>query len=840
MLTTELDTEQPAGLSQAEAEARLKAWGPNALPKSRARTLPRIVIETAREPMFLLIVAAALIYLVLGDVGEGLFLFAGALLTVGLVIMQEARSERALAALRDLAQPKVRVVRDGASTLIAAVDLAPGDLLLVGEGDRVPADAVFVEGGVLSVDESALTGESAPVAKRKALAHESFDDDVTPGAETGPFLFSGSLIVRGQGAALVARTGARSTLGKIGAALAGMEHEATPLQRAAGKLIALLGVVALGFCVVVAIAYGWSLGDWTAGMLAGITVAISLIPEEFPMVLAVFMALGAWRLATHRVLVRRSAVIETLGAATALCVDKTGTLTENRMQVAAVWANGERRDVPARGDNEPAREAIALARLASAVRPIDPMDRALDKITPSPAGTPERTWPLRPQLMAFVQLWRRGADGVLAAKGAPEAVFSLCALSEAKVAELQSVTDDFAHDGFRVLGVASAQTDAGFDGEPADLTFDFAGLVAFVDPLRADVPVALREAQGAGIKVAMITGDHPATARAIAEAAGIDTSGGVLTGADIAELSRPMLRQAVRRVGVFARVSPDQKLLLVEALRAEGELVAMTGDGVNDAPALEAAHIGIAMGQRGTDVAREAADLVLLDDSFASIVGGVRLGRRIFTNLRNALTYITAIHVPIAGLALGPVVLGMPPMLFPMHVVALELAIDPTCALAFEGERSDAKAMQRPPRRRDEPLFGMRQIVIALVQGAGLLLAVFALYAWALSTYAEEIARGGAFIALVLGNLALALSDSMTSGRLLGAHRLPFILIALAVSTLLTAIFVVPGLAGVFDVASPPALLLTLSMLLAAGVGVYAWLVRALARRVAGGAKKAA
>ncbi|MCR5880828.1 cation-translocating P-type ATPase [Phenylobacterium sp. J367] len=804
--------------------------GPNELPRPAARSVVRIVAETLREPMFLLLLGAAGLYLTLGDLSEGAFLLLGALAAIGLVILQEARSERALAALRDLAQPQVRVLRDGVERRIAARDLVPGDLFLVGEGERIAADALLVAGGLLTVDESLLTGESGPVPRRPARPGESFGQ-AEPGGEPGPWLFAGTLPVAGQGLALAARTGAESAIGRIGRSLADIPQEPTPLQRTAGRLAAALGGVALVFCGLVAVAYGLLRGDWVEGTLAGVTVAIALIPEEFPMVLAVFLALGAWRLAAHKVLVRRSAVIETLDAATVLCVDKTGTLTENRMQLvrawspAGEWSFGEAGSAPA----DAARALLVLAADACAVRPTDPMDRAVRRLVPGGEGEPAEVWPLRPERLAFVQAWAEGEEVRLVAKGAPEAVFALCRLPDAEVAALQAETARLAGEGLRVLGVAQARA-ARLPDDPAAAVFDFAGLLGFADPLRGDAAAALAEARGAGIRVVMITGDHPATARAIARQAGLDVTAGVLTGAEIAGLSLEDLAARVRRAEVFARVAPEQKLRLVEALKLDGEVVAMTGDGVNDAPALEAAHIGIAMGGRGTDVAREAADLVLLDDSFPAIVGGVRLGRRIFANLRRALTYVTAIHVPIAGVALAPVLLGLPPLLYPMHVVLLELAIDPTCALVFETARSDEGAMRRPPRRADEPLFGLRQAAFAVVQGLSVLVGVLGVYIWALAAHPPATARGAAFLTLVLGNLVLALADSSGGRRLFALERLAFWAIALAVCAVTAVVLTVPAVAEVFRVAPPPPGPLAVATLVAVVTGGWPGLLGRLRR----------
>jgi len=829
------------GLSQAEADRRLAALGPNEIPTSAGRGVLRIAFETVREPMFLLLIGAAALYLVLGDLGEGLFLMGGAMATVGLVVLQEARSERALEALRDLSQPRARVIRDKVEHSIAARDLVPGDIILIGEGERLPADGVLAAGEVLSVDESALTGESAPVSKRPLGPNESVADDVTPGAESGPHLFSGSLVVRGQAVAQVSRTGVDTALGRIGGSLAAIRQEPTPLQRTAGRLVTWLGVLALVFCAIVAITYGLVRGDWVGGMLAGITVAIALIPEEFPMVLAVFLALGAGRLAARQVLVRRSAVIEALGGATVLCVDKTGTLTRNQMQVARLWTEaGE--TVVSGGEPlvGPAAALVDIAALASAVHPADPMDKAVRILLETggaseggPAAEPERAWPLCPEMMAVIQVWRQAGDERLAAaKGAPEAIFRLCRLPDAHVARLTAVVGAYAEQGLRVLGVASCRTDGDFPDAPQAAPFAFAGLIGFLDPVRDDVPAALKEAQAAGICVVMITGDHPATALAIAKAAGLDTSGGVMLGDELAALSSADLASRLRDVRVFARVIPQQKLLIVQGFKAAGEVVAMTGDGVNDAPALEAAHIGIAMGKKGTDVAREAADLVLMDDSFASIVGGVRLGRRIFVNLRKALIYITAVHVPIAGLALIPIVLGMPQLLFPMHVVFLELVIDPICAMVFEAEPGGASAMQRPPRRRDEALFGSVQMVLALVQGSGVLVGVFGVYVWSLGQYPEPEARGAAFLALVVGNLVLALADASSTGvRLFAPHRKIYWIIAAAAGGVLTLVLTIPQLAGIFEVAPPHPPLLLAALVIAIISGGWFGVARRLHNR---------
>ncbi len=827
----------PEGLDDAEAEGRLARYGPNLLQQDSRRNAGAIVRETLREPMFLFLLAAAALYLVVGDLREGAFLLGGAIVSLGLVVLQEVRSERALAALRRLAEPHARVIRGGRERRIAARDLVPGDVILAGEGERLPADGILVGGDMLTVDESTLTGESVPVTKDPAAVSAVDVDVARPGGDHTPFLFAGTLIVRGQGVALVCRTGRATPLGALGTSLASIAEEPTLLQRTSGRLIGRLALASVMFCAAVVVAYGVLRGNWFAGALAGITLAISLLPEEFPMVLAIFMAIGAWRLAQNRVLVRRAAVIETLGAVTFLCIDKTGTLTENRMSVAALWVDGELHDLrETSGAWRKSAHVLGKAALASAVRPVDPMDRAIqdlardlgEDVAPADGG-PLRVHPLRPNLLAVIQAWREAEDRfVVAAKGAPEAIMRLCRMAQADRARVHDAVSAMARRGFRVLGVASRRHAGPLPDDLSQDAFTFDGLVGFLDPLRADVPAALAQARSAGIEVAMITGDYPATALEIARRSGIDTSAGVLTGTEIAAIDAGALRERLRRVRIFARVMPEQKLALVEALKTNGEVVVMTGDGVNDAPALRAAHVGIAMGARGTDVAREAADIVLLDDSFASIVAGVGLGRRIFANLRKALTYVTAIHVPVAGLALFPIVAGLPPLLFPMHVVVLEFLIDPICSLVFEAEPAERDAMTKPPRPATEGLFGRRELVLGVLQGMVVLAAVFGLYALSL---AAEIptreARAAAFMALVASNLVLAFAESAEPGTaFFDRRRYVFWSIAAVAVGMGCTILFVPTVSEVFAVTTPAPRTIAVALVVSVVAGGWFGLLR--------------
>lgn len=782
------------GLSTKRAKQLLAEFGPNELERSQSRGLVAVAFATLREPLFGLLIAGCAIYIAIGDLAEGVFLLAGALAAIGLVIFQEVRSERALSALRDLAQPSARVIRDGVEQEIDARSLVPGDRLILGEGQRIPADAQLSEGVVVRIDESALTGESAPVIKGAGPPTES------------RLVRAGTIVLSGAGPAIVEATGARTEFGAIGSSLANIREDITPLQKTARRLVGYLAVAALMFCAIVFGLYVWVRGDVLQAALASITAAISLLPEEFPVVLTVFLALGAWRLARHNVLVRRSAVVETLGAASLLCVDKTGTLTSNKMTLSRLWHEGQVSQ-PADPDlGAGARELLEVAALATVPGSDDPMDRSISAFATgashSLAGDLVATWPIRPKRLAVIQLWARGDETSAAAKGAPETIIGLCRMGQAEARRLRSQAEALAAEGDRVLGVAAARLPQDFRGEPEAGVFEFCGFLAFSDPLREDVPEALQRGRSAGIGVVMITGDHPSTALQIARQAGIDTRNGVLTGDEMLKLDGPGLRERARNTRVYARITPDQKLRLVQTFRRMGHVVVMTGDGVNDGPALKAADVGVAMGQRGTDVARQSADIVLLDDSFASIVGGVRLGRRIFANLRKSLSYITAIHVPLAGLAVLPLLLGWPQFLYPMHVVLLELVIDPMCALVFEAEPSEKDSMRRPPRSPDEPLFGPRQIAMSALQGMLILCAVTLVYGWSLANGEDEQARGAAFLSLAIANVALAMA-SVYGGRggAFDRRRLSMWIVVLAALVMIVASFTIPFIADILQIA---------------------------------------
>lgn len=803
----------PAGLSAVEAQRRLQSEGPNELAITPRHSLLMALVSLWRQPLFVLLFAAAGIYLWLGEQTEALALVASVVVAAAITVFQKYRTERVLVALRDLASPRALVRRDGEAQRVAGREVVRGDLLLLREGDRIAADAAVVEASNLRVDESLLTGESVAVDKFAAAA-----------------LFANTLVVAGTASAVVTATGPHTQFGLIGSAIQSLEEATSPLQRDTSQLSWVFGIAGASLSLLLVLGYGLVHGQWVDGLLRGLTLAMAVLPEEFPLVITVFLALGAWRLAKQHVLTRSPGAIEALGAATVLCVDKTGTLTVNRMELA--------RTTPADGV-----EAALLAEAALRAcepEPFDPMEQACQRwvlaqgVAALPASLLCRRYPLTEARLLVAHAWQ-DADGALciAAKGAPEHVLRLCRLEGAALADALQAVQDLAQQGIRVLGVATAEAT-----EPPDdlgtLPFRFLGLIGFQDPLRPEVPAAVRECQRAGIRILMITGDYPATAVAIAREAGLAAEPRVVTGDELARWPDDTLAARLHEYEVVARATPLTKLRLVQALQGAGEVVAMTGDGVNDAPALRAAHIGVAMGQRGSDVAREAATLVLLRDDFGSLVGAVRQGRRIFANLRQALLYVLAVHVPMVGMSLLPFLVGAPPMLLPLHVMFLEFVIDPACSLVFEAERDSSDVMARPPRPTDEHVLGWRQILNAMLQGAVALAASASAYGLALwQGAAVDAARTVTVTTIIVMNLALILRNRSAERSLLQQLRAPnrvFWFIVAGTVAAWATVLATPGLRGLFRVAPFEAAMLAW-MLPAVAIAMLAleWLGRSQA-----------
>ncbi|WP_096666976.1 cation-translocating P-type ATPase [Dolichospermum compactum] len=802
-MTHKIELQSITGLSVLTAGDRLQEEGYNELPSTQHRQIWEIALEIFQEPIFLLLLGCGIIYLFLGDPQEALILLGFIFFIVGINLYQEQKTEKSLEALRDLSSPRALVIRDGERQRIPGREVVREDVIVLSEGDRVPADAVVMWSTHLSVDESLLTGESLPVRKQDTTDLENTMRTATqhrPGGEDLPFVYSGTLVVQGQGIAQVYATGMQTEMGKIGKALQTVEPEDTVLQRETRKIVSKLTFVAIAICVAVIVIYGATRNNWLQGILAGLALAMAILPNEIPVVLAIFLALGAWRFSQARVLTRRVPVVETLGSATVLCVDKTGTLTFNRMSVQQLFvyqpttltpqfydvALHEREALP-----ETFHELIEFGILASRKDPFDPMEKALKQVGDDYLARTEhlhqdweilREYPLTGELLAMSCVWKSPENKlVVATKGAPEAIADLCHFNTQQKQDLEQQINKMAIAGLRVLGVAKVigqhqknKTLKSLPEAQHDFEFAFLGLLGMADPVRPTVAPAIAECYTAGIRVVMITGDYPATAQNIARQIGLKPATEVITGSELETIPEGELLSRIQTVNIFARVVPEQKLLIVNALKRCGEIVAMTGDGVNDAPALKAANIGIAMGERGTDVARESADLVLLDDDFSAIVQSVRLGRRVFDNLKKGMAYTLAVHIPIAGMSLIPVIFHWPLVLLPIHIAFLHLIIDPACTVVFEAEPEESNVMNRPPRNPRESLFSRRTLRLALLQGISVLVVLLLVFAVAFySGHGEFDARTLAFTTLIVSNLSMILSNRSWSRTIPEMLRTP-------------------------------------------------------------------
>jgi P-type Ca2+ transporter type 2C len=798
------------GLSSGEAAARLVRDGPNVVvPERRGHRLKRLVGPFA-DPMVALLLLAAPTYLLIGETTDAIVAFValGPIAAVGWLL--ESRAERTLDQLRKLTAPTATVVRDGNDQTVPVETLVVGDLVRVHEGDIAPADATVIELTQLLVDESSLTGESLPAGKQAD----------TDGDES--MVWAGTTVLSGRALVLVSATGAATRYGRIGALVAAGRRPLTPLQRSLVRLVRALAVVAGVFCAAVVAATLLHGGGWGDAVIAGVSLAIAAIPEEFSMIYTLYLALGAWRLAQERALVRRLPSVETLGSTTVICTDKTGTLTHGRLAVAGIWTpDGARGDGGALTDAE--TRLLEIAVLACEPDPYDPLDVAIVDYgrrhdidtTALHARRLTRDWPFDPAGRYLTHVWspaRGDDDAQVAAKGALEGILARTHPDSGLRTAALDANGAFSANGMRVIAVAAGSAAPASTSRLEDEAhLRFLGLIAFSDPVRDGVAEALGDCSAAGIRVVMITGDHPATAHAIAEGLGLPhESGGterIATGDDIDAADADGLDDLVGDTNVFARTRPEQKHRLVGALRRRGEIVAMTGDGINDAPALREADIGVAMGQRGTEVAREAAALVLLDDNFATIVTAVRNGRRIFDNLTRAFAYLIAFHPPLLLGALIVPLLGRPLLLLPIHLVALELLLHPVVSLVFQADPPDPDTMRRSPRPVGDAL---RLRALARPYAVGIVLAVLLLvvYLVALHAWPEDQARAIAFASLLASQPVLLLSMRSPDRPLWASHR-PWtttLTVVIAVIALTTVVVVyLPPLAGLLHLEPFPA-----------------------------------
>ncbi len=752
------------GLTSVEAEKLQEQYGKNELTPEKKESFLKKVFHIICEPMFLLLIVAAIIYFILGEPRDGAIMLIFVLGIISIDVVQEWKTDKTLNALKDLSAPHITAIRDGKEVEIASSDLVPGDLMMIYEGVKIPADGIIAKCNDLCVDESSLTGEAEGVWKINTSSAENSDDYWRK-----DYCYAGTLVTQGTATILVDKIGANTEYGKIGMNVASAPKEDTPLQKQTSSLVKTCAIIAAVLFVLVGVFTYFNIPDHIfkdriiESILSGITLAMAMIPEEFPVILTVFLSMGAWRLAKKQSLVRKLPSVETLGAVSVLCVDKTGTITMNQMKVQEIWSAN---------DNE--QQLCKVMGMGCETDAYDPMENAMLEYCESIQITKEEIfsgnliaeYAFTNELKMMGHVWERDGDITIAAKGSPEKILTICNLSDEERAEAEKKINDMSSEGLRVIAVATSNP-ADSDSVPKSITecsLELCGLIGLMDPPRESVKDDIAICNRAGIRVVMITGDNGITASSIAKKIGIPNCENIITGDMLNEMSDEELREKVKTVSIFSRVIPEHKMRIVKAFKDNGEIVAMTGDGVNDAPALKYSDIGIAMGKRGSEVSREAADLILMDDNFTTIVETVKDGRRIYDNIRKAVGYVFSIHIPIAFASLLAPIIGIDPsslLLLPLHVVLLELLIDPTCSIVLERQPSEFDIMDRKPRNPKEKLLTSRLLIKSVIQGLVIFAASFGSYYYLLSNgFASNTARSMGLVIIMLSNLFLVQVNS--------------------------------------------------------------------------------
>lgn len=730
------------GLTDKQVAVNLEKYGYNSLEKKKKQPLILKILFIFKEPMFLLLLAAASIYFILGEVKDGGIMLIFVVLIAGIELFQEQKTDHTLSALKEMTSPHVTVLRNESLKPILSEHITVGDIIVLAEGEKVPADALVLAAYDLAADESMLTGEAETVCKSPGNDTEGL---FSPG-----MIYAGTLLTGGTGVAKVTAIGSMSQAGQIGKSIAEAPERPTPLEKQIAHLVKWASIGGGVLLLLVFIFTYFRTNSVVEGILSGVTLAMGIIPEEFPVILTVFLSMGAWRLAKKSALVRRLPSVETLGSVSVLCVDKTGTLTENKMKVTETyWEEGN-------------IDPLAVLTLACEKSTYDPMEAALLAYAKEKGQSVEtlfqkklyHEYSFSSQTKRMGHVWEENGQYLLCAKGSPETILPLCCLSEAECSRIEAKQREMAAHGRRVIALAYVQTDECL-GDLEEYCLTFLGLIGLSDPPRKEVADAVQICRQAGIKIAMITGDNPHTAQAIAGQIGMENAGSVLTGAEMDAMDDDDLAKKAAETAIFARVAPPHKTRIVQAFKKNGEIVAMTGDGVNDAAALKYADIGIAMGDRGTAVAKEAADLILLDDNFFTIVQTVEDGRRIFDNIKKAVGYVFAIHVPMIILALMAPFLGIPLLLLPIHIVLLELIIDPTCSIVFERQPAEEGIMRRDPRKKDAHLLEGSLVFRAVVQGMVIGIVTLLAYIYMFQHSDPATARSFGLAVLILSNIFL-------------------------------------------------------------------------------------
>lgn len=782
------EKENYKGLSSGEAEKRLKKYGRNERTKKKNKTVLKRAWDIFTEPMMFLIIVTAGVYFFVGDTVEAT-VFLGAIIPIGLMeFFQEKRTDETIAALDQMMVEKCKVYRDGKLITLDVAHVVPGDLVYLTAGDKIAADGFLFNTRGLMVDMSILTGESVAVVK------EQIPESLKKINEEKHKVFQGTLVVQGDGEMLVEATGLHTAYGRLGDLLQSIEKQKTPLQKKIARLIRVVAIVAISSAFLVGFGLVLKFG-FKEGVLGSLAIAMALIPEEFPVVFSVFLIMGVWRMAKNKAMIREMAMVETLGSATVICTDKTGTLTEGRMSLEKIYFNHEiliKNDFQKKSGEF--NSLIETSILALEQVAVDPIEIEMQKIAKEQGIDPDKFFAGKKLLdeQAFSSdtktvhhIWKDKQNGCAQySAGAPENIIAHSVLDEMSVKKAMEAYEKLASEGYRVIGVAKKKC-----GEKDKVSFEnmeFVGLLAMSDPPRVGVKEAIETCQRAGIKIFMITGDNKLTAHTIAESINLKHNDDVISGEDLQKMSPAALKEAVRRYNIFCRVKPEQKYAIVQALQEQGEIVAMTGDGVNDAPALKKADIGLAMGLRGTEVARAAAGIVLMDDNFATIVKAVHEGRRIYKNLRQAFVFLMAFHLPIVGLAIIPVFFGSPLVFLPMHILFLELICDPASVLGFEREKAPSNIMDEPPRPANESLINPKSWKNVIIKGFSILaVSLFYFYCFSVCGGDLDLGRTMAFGAMVISQAMLILFlrewEQIKSNKLLTGIALGTVVVILLI-----------------------------------------------------------
>lgn len=748
--------ESITGLSEAGVEAARKQFGANHQVTPGIHRWWHTLLEMLKEPMLLLLIAVTVIYFIMGEYGEAYFMLAAIVIVSGISFYQDNRSRRALEALEKINAPLSKVIRNGRMISIPTTDIVIGDMLLVAEGDTVNADGKIVYSNDFSVNESMLTGEAYAVFK-SATGEDNM-------------VYSGTLVTSGLAVCQVVNIGKQTRIGKIGDSISAIQQEATPLQLQIEKFVKGMAIAGIVVFLLVWLVNYWQSRSLTDSLLKGLTLAMSILPEEIPVAFTTFMALGSRRLMQLGIIVKKIRVVETLGSATVICIDKTGTITKNQMQLQAIYAHANGRVYEKdTWNDEASRSVIQYAMWASEPVPFDPMEKNLHRAYENNTAKDERgeysmihEYPLDgiPPMMTHLFENREG-DRIIAAKGAPEAIIAASELSAKDRSVVMEQANALAEKGYRVLGVASSPFNGkDFPGRQQDLPFRLLGLVAFYDPPKENIKSVFEQFYQAGIAVKIITGDNEITTKAIARQAGLKNAATAMNGAALLELSETAMQEKLRTINIFTRMFPEAKLAAINALKNDSQIVAMTGDGVNDAPALKSAHIGIAMGNKGTEIAKQAAALVLADDDLSKMADAVGTGRRIYTNIKKAVQYIVSIHIPIVLTVSLPLFLGWiyPAIFTPVHVIFLELIMGPTCSVVYENEPMEKNAMHIAPRPFTSTFLSLHEMTISIVQGLVITAGVLLMYRYGIQNgYDEPGTRSLVFTTLVLANIFLTL-----------------------------------------------------------------------------------